>query len=125
MIYKYFGPPGTGKTHKLISRAKAYIRVGTPLDRIGYFAFTKNHPKPVYNSFNALVDVLFPHACFLTLVPLFLRFPFSFMAVYRFSLYVVPQPRKRLQLPDALGDRPCTKNKEGSFRRNVHTGHHC
>ena len=41
MIYKYFGPPGTGKTHKLISRAKAYIRIGTPLDRIGYFAFTK------------------------------------------------------------------------------------
>jgi hypothetical protein len=34
MIYKYFGPPGTGKTHKLISRAKAYIRVGTPLDRM-------------------------------------------------------------------------------------------
>ena len=41
MIYKYFGPPGTGKTHKLISRAKAYIRIGTPLDNIGYFAFTK------------------------------------------------------------------------------------
>ena len=41
MIYKYFGPPGTGKTHKLISRAKAYIRIGTPLDSIGYFAFTK------------------------------------------------------------------------------------
>jgi len=45
MIYKYFGPPGTGKTHKLISRAKAYIRVGTPLDRIGYFAFTKKASK--------------------------------------------------------------------------------
>ena len=45
MIYKYFGPPGTGKTHKLISRAKAYIRVGTPLDRIGYFAFTKKAAK--------------------------------------------------------------------------------
>ena len=41
MIYKYFGPPGTGKTHRLISRAKAYIRIGTPLDMIGYFAFTK------------------------------------------------------------------------------------
>jgi len=41
MIYKYFGPPGTGKTHKLISRAKAYIRIGTPLDKIAYFAFTK------------------------------------------------------------------------------------
>src|SRR5210317_609537 len=45
MIYKYFGPPGTGKTHKLISRAKAYIRVGTPLDRIGSFAFTKKASK--------------------------------------------------------------------------------
>ena len=41
MIYKYFGPPGTGKTHKLISRAKAYIRAGTPLHKIGYFAFTR------------------------------------------------------------------------------------
>ena len=27
MIYKYFGPPGTGKTHKLISRAKAYVSI--------------------------------------------------------------------------------------------------
>jgi superfamily I DNA/RNA helicase len=45
MIYKYFGPPGTGKTHKLISRAKAYIRTGTPLDSIAYFAFTKKAAK--------------------------------------------------------------------------------
>jgi hypothetical protein len=43
MIYKYFGPPGTGKTHKLISRAKAYVKIGTPLNKIGYFAFTKKH----------------------------------------------------------------------------------
>jgi superfamily I DNA/RNA helicase len=41
MIYKYFGPPGTGKTYKLISRAKAYVRMGVPLDKIAYFAFTK------------------------------------------------------------------------------------
>ena len=41
MIYKYFGPPGTVKTHRLISRAKSYIRIGTPLHQIGYFAFTK------------------------------------------------------------------------------------
>ena len=34
MIYKYFGPPGTGKTHKLISRAKAYVKIGTPLNNI-------------------------------------------------------------------------------------------
>ena len=45
MIYKYFGPPGTGKTHKLINRAKAYIRLGTQLDSIGYFAFTKKAAK--------------------------------------------------------------------------------
>jgi DNA helicase-2/ATP-dependent DNA helicase PcrA len=41
MIYKYYGPPGTGKTYKLISRAKAYVRMGVPLDKIAYFAFTK------------------------------------------------------------------------------------
>ena len=42
MLYKYYGPPGTGKTYRLISRAKAYVRkYKIPLDRIGYFAFTK------------------------------------------------------------------------------------
>ncbi len=41
MIYKYYGPAGTGKTFKLISRAKAYARLGTPLHKIGYFAFSK------------------------------------------------------------------------------------
>ncbi len=41
MIYKYFGPPGTGKTFKLINRAKAYARTGTPLNKIGYFAFSR------------------------------------------------------------------------------------
>ena len=45
MIYKYFGPPGTGKTHKLISRAKAYVKIKTPLNKIGYFAFTKRAAK--------------------------------------------------------------------------------
>jgi len=41
MIYKFYGPPGTGKTYRLISRARAYARKGVPLDKIGYFAFTK------------------------------------------------------------------------------------
>ena len=42
MLYKYYGPPGTGKTYRLISRAKAYVRkYKMPLNRIGYFAFTK------------------------------------------------------------------------------------
>jgi len=41
VIKKFYGPPGTGKTEKLIRRALAYIRIGTPIKRIGYFAFTK------------------------------------------------------------------------------------
>lgn len=41
MIKKFYGPPGTGKTEKLIRRAQAYIRSGTPVSKIGYFAFTR------------------------------------------------------------------------------------
>ena len=40
-IIKIFGPPGTGKTHRLLQRVKAYVRTGTPYHKIGYFAFTK------------------------------------------------------------------------------------
>ena len=49
MIYKFYGPPGTGKTYRLISRAKAYVRTGTPLDKIGYFAFTKKAAEEARN----------------------------------------------------------------------------
>ena len=38
---KIYGPPGTGKTFRLIRRVNAYKRTGTPLHKIGYFAFTK------------------------------------------------------------------------------------
>ena len=42
MLYKFYGPPGTGKTFRLIRRARAYVRkYKIPLNRIGYFAFTK------------------------------------------------------------------------------------
>ena len=40
-VTKIFGPPGTGKTFRLIRRVKAYQRKGVPLHKIGYFAFTK------------------------------------------------------------------------------------
>ena len=40
-LTKIFGPPGTGKTHRLLQRVKAYVRTGTPYHQIGYFAFTK------------------------------------------------------------------------------------
>ena len=41
VVTKIYGPPGTGKTEKLIRRAMAYIRIGTPVNKIGYFAFTR------------------------------------------------------------------------------------
>jgi len=37
---KIYGPPGTGKTTKLIKYVKTFYKLGTPLDKIGYFAFT-------------------------------------------------------------------------------------
>lgn len=41
MIYKVFGPPGTGKTTHLLNKAQKYITEGASLNEIGYFAFTK------------------------------------------------------------------------------------
>ena len=39
-IRKILGPPGTGKTTKLINYVKTFVKLGTPIDKIGYFAFT-------------------------------------------------------------------------------------
>ena len=41
MRYKVIGPPGTGKTRRLLNEVHRYVKKGTPLDRIGYFAFTR------------------------------------------------------------------------------------
>jgi len=39
--YKVIGPPGTGKTRRLLKEVHKYVQQGTPLDQIGYFAFTR------------------------------------------------------------------------------------
>ena len=41
MNYKVIGPPGTGKTQTLLNKVMEYKNSGTPLERIGYFAFTR------------------------------------------------------------------------------------
>ena len=41
MMRKILGPPGTGKTTRLLHYAQTFLKLGTPLDKIGYFAFTK------------------------------------------------------------------------------------
>ena len=41
MRYKVVGPPGTGKTRRLLNEVHKYVQKGTPLNQIGYFAFTR------------------------------------------------------------------------------------
>ena len=41
MRYKVVGPPGTGKTRRLLNEVHKYVQKDTPLDQIGYFAFTR------------------------------------------------------------------------------------
>ena len=41
MRYKVVGPPGTGKTRRLLNEVHKYVQKGTRLDQIGYFAFTR------------------------------------------------------------------------------------
>ena len=41
MRYKVVGPPGTGKTRRLLNEVHKYVKNGIPHDQIGYFAFTR------------------------------------------------------------------------------------
>jgi len=50
---KIYGPPGTGKTTKLIDYVKTFYKLGTPLDKIGYFAFTT---KAATEAVNRMLD---------------------------------------------------------------------
>jgi len=50
---KIYGPPGTGKTTTLINYVKTFYKLGTPLDKIGYFAFTT---KAANEAINRMLD---------------------------------------------------------------------
>jgi superfamily I DNA/RNA helicase len=57
MNYKVVGPPGTGKTQTLLDKVIEYKNSGTPLERIGYFAFTR---KAAYEARDRFLET-FPH----------------------------------------------------------------
>jgi len=46
---KIYGPPGTGKTTRLVNYVRTLVRFGTPIDKIGYFAFTKKAAEEAVN----------------------------------------------------------------------------
>jgi len=48
-VRKIYGPPGTGKTTRLINYVKTLVKFGTPIDKIGYFAFTKKAAEEAVN----------------------------------------------------------------------------
>ena len=49
MRYKVIGPPGTGKTRRLLNEVENYVNKGTKLNKIGYFAFTRKAAGRVSN----------------------------------------------------------------------------
>ena len=57
MNYKVVGPPGTGKTQTLLDKVIEYKNKGIPLDRIGYFAFTR---KAAHEARDRFLET-FPH----------------------------------------------------------------
>ena len=47
MMRKILGPPGTGKTTRLLHYARTFLKLGTPIDKIGYFAFIASFNCPL------------------------------------------------------------------------------
>ena len=48
---KIFGPPGTGKTTKLLGRVEKYLERGVKPNEVAYFSFTRQAVKEAVERF--------------------------------------------------------------------------
>lgn len=52
-VRKIFGPPGTGKTRRLMELVEEEVRAGTPLERIAYLSFSRSAAEVIRERMNA------------------------------------------------------------------------
>ena len=95
---KVLGPPGTGKTFTLLNYVRDYIKKGTPLNRIGYFAFTK---KAAYNARDTFLENKEFKDVSFNLKKKDLKF---FQTLHSFSFHVLGLTEDRVMQPEHYED---------------------
>ena len=55
---KIFGPPGTGKTTKLLGRVEKYLERGVKPNEVAYFSFTRKAVKEAVERFKFINELI-------------------------------------------------------------------